>query len=97
MDGLRPVDDAEIAAALVKAPGWTRAPDGALVLRHRSPSSASAIGFVAAVAALAEQHAHHPELTWVYRDVGLRLLTHDAGDAVTERDLALMAAIAALD
>ena len=92
----RPLDDAEIVAALARAPGWTRADDGALLLRRRLPSAAAAIGFVAAVGALAEREGHHPELRWVYREVELRLLTHDAGDAVTERDVALMAAVAAL-
>jgi len=92
----QPLGDAEIAAALERAPLWRRADDGALELRRRFPSSAAAIGFVAAVAALAERHGHHPELRWVYREVALRLVTHDAGAAVTELDVALMAAISAL-
>jgi len=54
------------------------------------------VGFVAAVGACAERLGHHPELRWVYRDVFLRLVTHDAGDAVTERDVELMRAIAEL-
>ena len=90
------LDDAAVAAALADAPGWARAPDGALVVRRRLPSAAAAVGFIAAVGALAEQHGHHPELRWVYRDVELRLVTHDAGDAVTARDVALMRAIAEL-
>jgi 4a-hydroxytetrahydrobiopterin dehydratase len=96
MTTARPLDDATISAALARAPGWTRAEDGALSLRRRLPSAAAAIGFVAAVGALAERLNHHPELRWVYRDVDLRLLTHDAGDVVTERDLALMEAVAEL-
>ena len=92
----RPLDDAEIVEALARAPGWARAGDGALVLRRRLPSAAAAIGFVAAVGALAERLGHHPELRWAYREVELRLLTHDAGDIVTERDVALMTAIAEL-
>ena len=92
----RPLDDAEILAALARAPGWGRADDGARLLRRRLPSAAAAIGFVAAVGALAERLGHHPELRWVYREVELRLLTHDAGDTVTERDVALMAAVAEL-
>lgn len=95
-DAPRPLDGAAVAAALARAPGWARAPDGALTLRHKLPSAAAAIGFVAAVGALAERLGHHPELRWVYRDVELRLVTHDAGDAVTENDVALMLAIADL-
>ena len=96
MERHRPMDDAEIADALTRAPGWTLAEDGALALRRRLPSAAAAIGFVAAVGALAERQGHHPELRWVYREVELRLLTHDAGGAVTELDVALMRAIAEL-
>ena len=92
----RPLGDAELESALARAPGWTRAADGALFLRRRLPSAAAAVGFIGAVGALAERHGHHPELRWVYRDVELRLLTHDAGDAVTERDATLMLAIAEL-
>jgi 4a-hydroxytetrahydrobiopterin dehydratase len=91
-----PLGEAEIAAALEQAPHWRRADDGALELRRRFAGSAAAVGFVAAVAALAERHGHHPELRWTYRDVALRLVTHDAGDAVTDLDVALMAAISTL-
>ncbi len=90
------LDAAAVAAAVAGAPGWSRAPDGALVVRRRLSSAAAAVGFIAAVGALAERLGHHPELRWVYRDVELRLVTHDAGDAVTERDVALMRAIAEL-
>lgn len=96
MAGAVAASDDAIAAALAAAPGWTRAGDGALVLRRRLPSAAAAVGFIAAVGALAERQGHHPELRWVYREVALRLVTHDAGDAVTERDLELMRAIAEL-
>ncbi len=96
MGGHEALDAATIAAALAASPGWTQADDGALVLQRRLPSAAAAVGFIAAVGALAEGQGHHPELRWVYREVSLRLVTHDAGDAVTERDVALMRAIAEL-
>jgi len=96
MAGSQALNDAEVAAALAACPDWTRAEDGALALRRRLPSAAAAVGFVAAVGACAERLGHHPELRWVYRDVFLRLVTHDAGDAVTERDVELMRAIAEL-
>ena len=96
MSGREALDGATIAAALAESPGWSQAEDGALVLHRRLPSAAAAIGFIAAVGALAEGQGHHPELRWVYREVTLRLVTHDAGDAVTDRDVALMRAIAEL-
>lgn len=89
-----PLSDAAIAAAL--APGWTRAEDGALLLRWRAGSVAEAFAFVAAVALLAERADHHPDVAWSHRSVTVRLCTHDQANAVTERDVALMTAIAAL-
>jgi 4a-hydroxytetrahydrobiopterin dehydratase len=83
-------DAAAVAAAIADAPGWRRAEDGALLFEHRFPSVAEAVGFLVAVALHAERHGHHPETAWTYRDVSLRLVTHDAGDRVTERDLALL-------
>jgi 4a-hydroxytetrahydrobiopterin dehydratase len=88
--------DEERQAALDRAPGWSLASDGALHCERRFPSPALAVGHLVAVALLAERHAHHPEATWVYRTVTLRLITHDAGDRVTDRDLALLADIVAL-
>ncbi len=88
--------DEQIRAGLAEAPGWSLDPTGALLGERRFPSPAQAVGFLVAVALLAERHGHHPETTWVYRDVTLRLITHDAGDRVTERDLALLADIVSL-
>lgn len=85
-----------VAAAVAAAPGWRVGDDGALVFSHRFASPAAAVGFLVAVALQAERHGHHPEATWVYREVTLRLVTHDAGDRVTERDLALLADLVAL-
>lgn len=91
-----PLDSNSIDRALAEAAGWRRDEEGALILDLTLGSAAQAIGFIAAVGALAEKHGHHPELSWVYRRVTLRLRTHDAGNAVTELDVALMRAIAAL-
>lgn len=91
-----PLTSEAVHEALAQAPGWALAEDGALLLRLVLPSAAAAIGFIAAVGALAEKHNHHPELSWVYRTVVVRLLTHEAGNAVSDRDTALLAAIQAL-
>lgn len=45
--------------------------------------------FLNEVAALAEEHNHHPEIENVYNKVTLRLCTHDAGNSITEKDKAL--------
>lgn len=90
------VTEEERQAALERAPGWSLDADGALRCERRFPSPALAVGHLVAVALLAERQGHHPEATWVYRTVTLRLITHDAGDRVTDRDLALLSDIVAL-
>ena len=95
-DAPKVADAAAVSAAVAAAPGWRQAEDGALVFEHRFESVAAAVGFLVSVALHAERHGHHPEAAWTYRDVALRLVTHDAGDRVTQRDLALLRDLAAL-
>ncbi len=57
------------------------------------PTFLKAIDFVNAVAALSEQHHHHPNITIAYTRVVLSVNTHDAGSIVTHKDHALAAAI----
>lgn len=88
------IDDPTIDAALDGLCGWRH--EGDAILRDlRFPTFMDAIRFIGRVAVLAEQADHHPELTNVYWDVGIRLTTHDAG-GVTQRDLALARAIDAV-
>ncbi len=88
------IDDDTIDRALADLPGWRR--EGDAVLRDlRFASFMDAIRFIDRVAVVAEEADHHPELTNVYWNVGVRLTTHDAG-GVTERDLALARAIDAV-
>jgi 4a-hydroxytetrahydrobiopterin dehydratase len=88
------LEDATIDHALGELDGWRR--EGGAILRDlRFPSFMDAIRFIDRVAVVAEAADHHPELTNVYWNVGIRLTTHDAG-GVTERDLALARAIDAV-
>ena len=52
-----------------------------------------AFGFMSSVALLAEKADHHPNWSNVYNKVDIELTTHDAGNTVTEKDLALAQAI----
>ena len=71
--------------------GWLQ--DGQqLVFTHTFSSFKNAMIYVNAVAELAEQQNHHPDITINYRSVTLVLTTHDAG-CLTEKDYALAAAI----
>ena len=85
------LDAASIAAELGRFPDWTF--DGAAVARtfDRGDFNGS-IAFVNAVAALANELDHHPDLTISWNRVTCSLSSHDAG-GITERDFALAHAI----
>lgn len=57
------------------------------------PTFMKAIDFVNEVAALSQQHHHHPNITIAYTRVVLSVNTHDAGSIVTHKDHVLAAAI----
>ena len=83
--------DDDVTAALAELDGWRR--DGDAIVRDlRFPSFRAAIRFIVRVADLADAADHHPELTNVYWNVGVRLTTHDEG-GITARDVALARAI----
>ena len=56
----------------------------------------TAFAFMTEVATLAEKHNHHPTWTNTYNKVEIWLSTHDAGDAITEKDEELAEAIDAI-
>lgn len=85
------LDDLTIDRALQDLDGWQRDGD-AIVRQLRFDSFRDAIDFIVRVADAADEADHHPELTNVYWNVGVRLTTHDAG-GVTQRDLDLASAI----
>jgi 4a-hydroxytetrahydrobiopterin dehydratase len=86
--------NAAVDAALADREGWVRDGD-AIVRRLRFPSFLDAIAFIGRLGPVAESADHHPELTNVYRDVTVRLTTHEAG-GITSRDLDLAHAIDAV-
>lgn len=66
---------------------WER--DGnELLLSATFPTFAQALGFVTAVGALAEANDHHPDIDVRYRNVTLRVSTHEVG-GLTQRDVNL--------
>lgn len=88
MPARTPLSDAAVDAALAGLGGWTRAGD-ALAWQHTFPDVPAAAAFIVRVLFAAEAADHHPEITTVYTRVALALSTHDAGNRVTETDLAL--------
>jgi 4a-hydroxytetrahydrobiopterin dehydratase len=80
--------DAQLADALQRLPGWSVA--GAKLHREfKFRSFVEAFGFMTQVALLAESREHHPEWSNVYNRVVIDLTTHDAGNAISRRDVEL--------
>ena len=95
MPARTPLSDAQIDAALDSLDGWTRAGD-ALAWSHTFTDVPAAAAFIVRVLFAAEAADHHPEIATVYTRVALTLATHDAGNRVTETDLALARTISGL-
>jgi len=77
----------QIKSALAAVPGWTK--KGAMISRtYQFKDFPAAIQFVNAVAGLAEEAWHHPDIDIRWNKVTLVLTTHDAG-GLTEKDFAL--------
>jgi 4a-hydroxytetrahydrobiopterin dehydratase len=84
--GLVKLDEAKIAAALSTLPQWQRT--GEIISRtYQFKDFPAAMTFVNAVAELAEQVQHHPDLDVRWNQVTVALTTHDAG-GLTEKDFA---------
>lgn len=67
--------------------GWTR--DGDEIVRvFEFESYLEGVGFAAGAGGLAEEAFHHPSMTIDWREVEVRLTTHDAG-GITRNDLDL--------
>jgi 4a-hydroxytetrahydrobiopterin dehydratase len=77
----------QIKSALAALPGWKK--QGAVVTRtFQFKDFPAAIKFVDAVAELAEQAWHHPDIDIRWNKVTLTLTTHDAG-GLTKKDFVL--------
>jgi 4a-hydroxytetrahydrobiopterin dehydratase len=85
------LDEAAVADALRRTPGWERA--GAVIRRtYRFRDFPEALAFVNRVGGLAEAAGHHPDIDIRYNAVTLALTTHDAG-GLTMKDFDLARAI----
>ena len=80
--------EAQLDHALAQLTDW-QLDDGALRRDLRFADFVAAFAFLTKLALVAERVGHHPEISNVYRDVTLRLRTHDAGNSVSQRDVDL--------
>ncbi|MGY5001982.1 4a-hydroxytetrahydrobiopterin dehydratase [Streptomyces griseus] len=88
-----PLSQTEIDRRLESLPGW--ALEGDRITRtFRLPSHFAAAALTVHIAQIQDELNHHSDLTLGYNTVALSVHTHDAGGAVTEKDLALAARVA---
>jgi 4a-hydroxytetrahydrobiopterin dehydratase len=83
-----PLTEPELTIALADIPNWY-VEAGKLTTRRELPTFLAAIGFVQQVAVIAEALDHHPDIDIRWRTVTLAVNTHDAGNAITARDVEL--------
>ncbi|MDR0344370.1 MAG: 4a-hydroxytetrahydrobiopterin dehydratase [Nocardiopsaceae bacterium] len=86
--------DDEITAALGSLPDWERAGDSITRTAELADFRAAML-YVNAVAYLAEQAGHHPDILIQWNKVTLTLSTHSAG-GLTAADIALAGQINSL-
>jgi 4a-hydroxytetrahydrobiopterin dehydratase len=85
--GQMKLDDAQIQIALAALPDWEK--HGDVISRvFQFKDFPAAVKFVNAVAELAEEAQHHPDIDIRWNKVTLALTTHDAG-GLTEKDFLL--------
>ena len=84
--------ESQLEDALTRLTHW-RLDDDALRRDLRFKDFVEAFAFLTKLALVAERQGHHPEISNVYRDVTLRLRSHDAGNKVSQRDVDLAEAI----
>ncbi len=86
------MDEATIRQQLADLSGWTL--DGGMLRKtYTFKNFVAAMAWVTHVAFLAEAHGHHPDIDIRYNRVTLALVTHDAGNMVTHKDIDLARAI----
>lgn len=82
----------QIQAKIEKLSNWS-VKDGKLHGEFRFDDFVAAFAFMTKVAFAAEATQHHPEWHNVYNRVTIDLVTHDAGNAISQKDFDLAAMI----
>lgn len=88
MANTQALSDSELRRAVADLNNW-QVKDGKLHGEFQFTDFIDAFGFMMKVAFAAEAAAHHPEWFNVYNKVEIDLVTHDAGNAISRRDIDL--------
>jgi len=83
----QPLSDDEVAAALTQLDGW-QGDIHQLQRRVKAPTFAAGIALVDAVAVVADERDHHPDIDIRWTSITFTLSTHSAG-GVTDLDVAM--------
>ncbi len=83
--------DLKVAELTASVPEWILG-EGVLSREFEFADFTQSMAFVNRVAALAEEHYHHPDIRISYNHVRLDLSTHKVG-GLTEKDFALAEAV----
>ncbi|WP_329041817.1 4a-hydroxytetrahydrobiopterin dehydratase [Streptomyces sp. NBC_00178] len=89
-----PLSAHDVEAGLAELPGW-RLEGDRITRTYRLPSHFAAAALTVHIARIQDELNHHSDLTLGYDTVALAVHTHDAGGAVTAKDLGLAARIEA--
>ena len=89
---MQPLNDSDVQQALGNLPGWSYT-NQTLTKTFTLGDFAQAIALVNGAAEIAEEQGHHPDMDIRYNRVTFTLSTHDAGSAVTTKDVTLAQAI----
>ncbi|MCB1783089.1 MAG: 4a-hydroxytetrahydrobiopterin dehydratase [Alphaproteobacteria bacterium] len=83
---MKPVEEKILGRWLEAHPHWCVV-GGEMTATYKFKNFTQAFDFIKLVAAVAEEQNHHPQIVNMYNVVTLSLTTHDAGNAITQRDL----------
>ena len=82
------LEEQKIIDALKELPEW-EVKDNKLYAKYTFDTFRTAFAFITLVAIEAEKMDHHPEWSNVYNTVEFEFSTHDAGDKITDLDVAM--------
>ena len=88
MSDVAALSQSQIEGELSTLPNWS-IKDGKLQAELKFTDFVEAFAFMTKVAFAAEAAQHHPDWSNVYNRVTIELVTHDAGDAISQRDIDL--------
>jgi len=86
MSDVKALSQSQVRDEVANLPNWS-VKEGKLNAEFRFEDFVDAFAFMTKVAFAAESAQHHPEWRNVYNRVTIDLVTHDAGNAISQLDI----------